>query len=373
MSVFTKSFESQNARTGILKTHHGSVQTPVFMPVGTKGTVKAMLPEQLKQMGFEIILGNTYHLHLRPGEKIVQKLGGLHKFMNWDRSILTDSGGYQVFSLSGKVTEDGVKFQSSYDGSEHFITPESSMQIQMDLGSDIIMAFDECTPFPATREQAEKSMMLSMRWAKRSREAMTRKESRFFGIVQGGMYKDLRMSSLDMLASMNCDGLALGGFSVGEPLETMYEIVSELVPKMPAQLPRYLMGVGTPKDLLIAVNSGVDMFDCVIPTRNARNGCLYTSRGVIKIKQARYFEDESPLDPDCHCNTCKHYSKAYLRHLFMNNEILASILHTTHNLHYYNQLMVEIRQAISGGLWPSFYDSKLKQFESHGDSSNIPE
>ena len=290
------------ARRGELTTYHGVVQTPVFMPVGTRGTVKAMLPEEIAAMGFEIILGNTYHLHLRPGENLIKKLGGLHKFMNWKKAILTDSGGFQVFSLSKlrKISEDGVNFQSSYDGNPCFLSPETSMQIQADLGADIIMSFDECTPFPAEKEVARKSMELSMRWARRSKEALLKispdKTHLFFGIVQGGMHLDLRKESADFLTELDCDGVAIGGLSVGEPIPLMHEMVEAVAPFLPQNKPRYLMGVGTPRDLIVAINSGVDMFDCVIPTRNARNGSLFTSEGVLIIKQAQYADDPRPLD-----------------------------------------------------------------------------
>jgi queuine tRNA-ribosyltransferase len=363
--------KSGNARLGVLATHHGEIQTPVFMPVGTKGTVKSMLPEELENIGFEIILGNTYHLHLRPGEKLVQKLGGLHKFMNWPKSILTDSGGFQVFSLSKlrKITEDGAHFQSHYDGAPCFISPEVSMQIQMDLGSDIIMAFDECTPYPATREQVLSSMELSMRWAERSRIAMTTKSSLFFGIVQGGMYLDLRSKSIDALKNIDCDGIAIGGLSVGEPIEMMHELVSAIGPQLPEDKPHYLMGVGTPYDLLVGINNGIDMFDCVLPTRNARNGSIFTSQGALSIKQARYAEDPKPLDPECSCSTCKNYSRAYLRHLFMNNEILASRLHTFHNLYFYNSLIKHARQAIKENTWPDFFKAQSVRLKTSLDSS----
>jgi queuine tRNA-ribosyltransferase len=357
MAIFEVLKKSQKARRGRLKTHHGVVETPVFMPVGTKGTVKAMPVESLHEIGFKIILGNTYHLHLRPGEGIVSEMGGLHKFMNWDRSILTDSGGFQVFSLSKirKLTEEGVEFRSHYDGSKLFLSPEKSMEIQMNLQSDIIMAFDECTPFPAEYEQAQKSMELSMRWALRSKQAMTRKESLFFGIVQGGMFLDLRKKSVEALSEINPDGFAIGGLSVGEPLELMHEMVNEVVPLLPEEKPHYLMGVGTPLDLLVGINAGVDMFDCVIPTRNARNGLCYTSRGTVVIKQAQYMRDPAPLDPDCECKVCKNYSRAYLRHLYVNDEILSSHLLTYHNLYFYNSLILKARQAIENDQWESFY------------------
>jgi queuine tRNA-ribosyltransferase len=362
------------ARRGELHTHHGVVQTPVFMPVGTKGTVKAMLTQELQEIGFEIILGNTYHLHLRPGEKLVHELGGLHKFMNWKRAVLTDSGGFQVFSLAKlrKLTEEGVKFQSHYDGSACFLSPEISMQIQMDLGADIIMAFDECTPYPATREQALESMELSMRWAERSRKAMTLKSSLFFGIVQGGMHLDLRAQSVEALKKLDCDGIAIGGLSVGEPLELMHQMANEVVPLLPQEKPRYLMGVGTPLDLLIGINAGVDMFDCVIPTRNARNGALYTSQGIASIKQAQYIKDAGPLDPQCECPTCRQYSRAYLRHLFINNEILASRLHTYHNLFFYNALIKQARVAIESGQWKSFFDEQIQKHKLSTTHSDNP-
>jgi queuine tRNA-ribosyltransferase len=354
------------ARRGELTTHHGIIQTPVFMPVGTKGTVKAMLTKELREIGFEIILGNTYHLHLRPGEETVKAVGGLHQFMNWQNGILTDSGGFQVFSLAKlrKITEDGVSFQSHYDGTTCFLSPEVSMKIQMDLGSDIIMAFDECTPYPATIEEAGKSMELSMRWALRSRNAMTLQSSLFFGIVQGGMHLELRKKSIELLKEMNCDGIALGGLSVGEPLSLMHEMTRSLGPLLPPELPHYLMGVGTPLDLLIGIDSGIDMFDCVMPTRMARNGSLFTSQGQINIKKADYAKDGGPLDPECPCVTCKEYSRAYLRHLYVNNEILASRLHTYHNLHFYHQLILDSRKAIEENRWQEFFKGKQKIFDS---------
>jgi queuine tRNA-ribosyltransferase len=365
--TFTLTKTHGGARRGVLRTHHGEVQTPVFMPVGTKGTVKAMTTHELHEIGFQIILGNTYHLHLRPGEKLVKELGGLHKFMNWNGSILTDSGGFQVFSLAKmrKLTEEGVTFQSHYDGTKLFVTPEVSMQIQMDLGSDIIMSFDECTPYPATIEGARQSMELSMRWAERSRNAMTRKESLFFGIVQGGMFTELRQESVEALNKLDCDGLAIGGLSVGEPIEMMREMANKVAPMLPKDKPRYLMGVGTPLDLLIAINAGIDMFDCVIPTRNARNGLLYTSHGTISIKQAQYLNDGGPLDPECDCSTCTQYSRAYLRHLFMNNEILASRLHTYHNLYFYNGFIEKCRAALDDGRWNEFFDEQRTALTRH--------
>ncbi len=353
-----------NARAARLNTNHGIIETPVFMAVGTRATVKAMTPEELKSSGCQVVLGNTYHLHLRPGEKTIAKLGGLHKFMNWDKPILTDSGGFQVFSLSQlrKLTEEGVEFRSHLDGNKHFISPEVSMQIQMDLGSDIIMAFDECLPYPATREQTIESMDMTFRWLKRSKDAMTRKESLLFGIVQGGLDRATRLKSLEQITSVDLPGYAMGGFSVGEPIELMHKLVQETVPEMPKNKPRYLMGVGTPLDLILAIDSGIDMFDCVLPTRVARNGTLYTWQGKVSIKRNEFREDPSPLDPECDCYTCKNYSKAYLRHLFVSNEILSSRLNSIHNLHFYFQLMSKARAAIRQGRWAEYRNFCLGRF-----------
>ncbi len=355
-----------DARRAQLTTAHGVVNTPIFMPVGTKATVKAMLPEEVRDLGAEIILGNTYHLHLRPGEKLIQNFGGLHKFMNWHGPILTDSGGFQVFSLSSlrKITEKGVEFRSSVDGSKFFMSPEDSMQIQMDLGTDIVMAFDECTPFPATREQVLESMELTHRWLARCKEAMTDPRKLLFGIVQGGIHEDLRLKSLEEVSSLDLPGTALGGFSVGEPIFLMHDLVKKIGPQMPAHKPRYLMGVGTPLDLILSVDSGIDMFDCVMPTRVARNGFLFTWGGIVRIKKNQYKDDPSPLDPECRCYTCKNYSRAYLRHLYMSGEILASRLNTIHNLHFYLNLMKEVRLAIEEGRWASYRDRALTRFVS---------
>jgi len=344
------------ARRGTLWTARGPIQTPVFMAVGTKATVKAMTPEELKECGTQIVLGNTYHLHLRPGEKLIQKMGGLHKFMNWHGPILTDSGGFQVFSLSQlrTMSEEGVEFRSHLDGGKYFISPEKSMEIQMDLGSDIIMAFDECLKYPATDEEIKTSMDLTHRWLIRSKAAMTRSESLLFGIVQGGLSLQHRKYSLDQVTSVDLPGYALGGFSVGEPIELMHDLVPQIAPLMPKHKPRYLMGVGTPLDLILAIDGGVDMFDCVMPTRVARNGTLYTWRGKVSIKRNEYREDNSPLDPECDCYTCRTYSKAYLRHLFLSGEILGSRLNTIHNLHFYMALMSRARQAIEQKKWAEF-------------------
>jgi queuine tRNA-ribosyltransferase len=352
------------ARRGTLMTAHGSFETPTFMAVGTKATVKAMTPEELKECGTQVVLGNTYHLHLRPGEKLIRKMGGLHKFMNWNGPILTDSGGFQVFSLSGlrTMSEEGVEFRSHLDGVKHFLSPEKSMEIQMDLGSDIIMAFDECLKYPATHDEIKKSMDLTHRWLLRSKAAMTRPESLLFGIVQGGLSLEHRRYSMAQVTSVELPGYALGGFSVGEPIELMHELVKVIGPEMPAEKPRYLMGVGTPLDLILSVDSGIDMFDCVMPTRVARNGTLYTWQGKVSIKRNEYREDSSPLDPECDCYTCKNYSKAYLRHLFLSGEILGSRLNTIHNLHFYMTLMRKAREAIEEGRWKAFRDFCVTRF-----------
>ncbi len=357
---------SDEARSARLSTAHGEIETPVFMAVGTRATVKAMTPEELLASGCQVVLGNTYHLHLRPGEKTVAALGGLHKFMNWQKPILTDSGGFQVFSLSSlrKLSEKGVEFRSHLDGTKLFIGPEKSMEIQMDLGSDIIMAFDECLPYPATREQTIESMQLTYRWLHRSKEAMTREKSMLFGIVQGGLELDLRLESLQQITSVDLPGYALGGLSVGEPIEMMHELVRKVAPKMPANKPRYLMGVGTPLDLILAIDSGIDMFDCVMPTRTARNGTLFTWQGRVSIKRAEYKEDPGPLDPECDCYTCRTYSRGYLRHLFLANEILSARLNTIHNLHFYFSLLAKARAAIRGGTWPEYRDFCLTRFVS---------
>ncbi|MBO9665959.1 MAG: tRNA guanosine(34) transglycosylase Tgt [Bdellovibrio sp.] len=364
LGEFTVHKTEGNARRATLMTAHGPIQTPVFMAVGTKATVKAMTPEELKECGTQVVLGNTYHLHLRPGEKTIAKMGGLHKFMNWHGPILTDSGGFQVFSLSQlrNMSEEGVEFRSHLDGAKHFISPEKSMEIQMDLGSDIIMAFDECLQYPATDEEINKSMALTYRWLLRSKAAMTRKESLLFGIVQGGLSLEHRLKSMEQICSVDLPGYALGGFSVGEPIHLMHELLPHVAPKMPANKPRYLMGVGTPTDLIIAIDSGIDMFDCVMPTRVARNGTIFTWQGKVSIKRSEYKEDPSPLDPECDCYTCVNYSKAYLRHLFLSGEILGSRLNTIHNIHFYMKLMEKAREAIAEGRWAAFRDDCLTRF-----------
>lgn len=368
LGEFTVHKTEGNARRATLMTAHGPVQTPVFMAVGTKATVKAMTPEELKECGTQVVLGNTYHLHLRPGESTVKKMGGLHKFMNWHGPILTDSGGFQVFSLSKlrNMSEEGVEFRSHLDGAKHFISPEKSMEIQMDLGSDIIMAFDECLQYPATDEQIDKSMALTYRWLLRSKAAMTRKESLLFGIIQGGLSLEHRLKSLEQITSVDLPGYALGGFSVGEPIHLMHELLPHVAPKMPANKPRYLMGVGTPTDLIIAIDSGIDMFDCVMPTRVARNGTIFTWQGKVSIKRSEYKEDPSPLDPECDCYTCTNYTKAYLRHMFLSGEILGSRLNTIHNIHFYMKLMEKAREAIAEGRWAAFRDDCLTRFVKKG-------
>ncbi len=345
------------ARRGELRTLHGTVQTPVFMPVGTQATVKGVTPENLRELGAQIILGNTYHLYLRPGHELIQKLGGLHRFMNWDGPILTDSGGFQIFSLQqlAKISEEGAAFKSHLDGADLFLSPESAVAVQEALGSDIMMCLDTCIPYPAERRQAEEATALTGRWAARCRSAQGESGQLLFGIIQGGMYPELRARSLAELVEIGFDGYAIGGLSVGEPENLMYEICEETAAAMPADQARYLMGVGTPRNLVEAVYRGIDMFDCVMPTRNARNGMLFTSTGRLVIKNARYREDPRPPDEECDCYTCRHYSRAYLRHLYVARELLSSHLMTVHNLHYYTALMAEMRRAIADDNFPAFY------------------
>ncbi len=353
---FTLHKQDGLARRGTLKLKHGEVQTPAFMPVGTYGTVKAMSPLDLKEIDAHIVLGNTFHLWLRPGLEVIAAHGGLHQFMGWDGPILTDSGGFQVWSLGAlrKISEEGVKFRSPINGDSCFLTPEESMRIQKVLNSDIVMIFDECTPYPATVKEANDSMQLSLRWARRSKDAHAGNENALFGIIQGGMYEDLRDVSLKGLTDIDFDGYAIGGLSVGEPKEDMLRILAHTAPKMPVNKPRYLMGVGTPEDLVAAVSQGIDMFDCVMPTRNARNGWLFTQHGDIKIKNATYKTDINPLDADCSCYTCQNFSRAYLHHLHKLGEILGSRLNTIHNLHYYQVLMAGMRGAIEYGTFEAF-------------------
>ena len=346
------------ARRGRLRLAHGVVETPAFMPVGTYGTVKAMTPEELAGLGTQIVLGNTFHLMLRPGPEVIAAHGGLHRFMNWHKPILTDSGGFQVFSLAQlrKITEEGVRFQSPLDGSEVQLTPERSMDMQRTLRSDIAMAFDDCTPYPATEAQARESMERSMRWAARGHAHYYRDEppGGLFGIVQGGMHTALRLASLESLMQRQWPGFAVGGLAVGEPEAERLRVLEEVVPHLPADRPRYLMGVGFPEDIVAAVARGIDMFDCVIPTRHARNGHLFTHAGVINIRNSSHASDLAPVDPLCECYTCSHYSRAYLRHLDRCNEILGSRLNTLHNLHFYQALLRDIRKALDEGSFAAF-------------------
>lgn len=354
------------ARRGRVNTPHGPIETPVFMPVGTAGTVKAMKPEEVRDMGAQIILGNTYHLYLRPGHEVVKAAGGLHKFMNWERAILTDSGGFQVFSLGAmrKISEEGVEFRSHIDGSKHMLSPEKSMEIQNALGSDIMMAFDECAPYPADRNYVKNSLERTTRWLKRCKEYHKNTEQQsLFGIMQGGMYKDLRKQSAEEIVELDLPGYAIVGLSVGEPKEIMYEVMDDCVDYLPADKPRYLMGVGSPDCLFEGVERGIDMFDCVLPTRIARHGMAMTSQGRVNIKNAKYERDFTPLDPNCDCYTCRNYSKAYLRHLFKSDEILSSMLMTTHNLHFLVNTMAGIRKAIEED---RFLEYKKEFYDSYG-------
>ncbi len=363
------------ARHGAFETPHGVVHTPAFMPVGTQGAVKGTLFKDLEEAGAEIILGNTYHLHLRPGDELIARAGGLHRFIGWDRPILTDSGGYQVFSLAERrtITEDGAEFQSHIDGSRHHLSPESAVDIQARLGSDIAMVLDECLAYPATRDTAAASMQRSVRWAQRGRNHLQRLRSSpeaevivsnagqaQFGIVQGGVFADLRCESAEATQAIGFEGYAIGGLSVGEPIPVMYEIVEVTAPRLPAAQPRYLMGAGTPEDLVESVARGIDMFDCVLPTRNARNGQLFTSQGRLNIRNARYAEDQTPPDPACRCYTCRRHSRAYLRHLHLSGEMTAAALNTLHNLTFYLDTMKRIREAIAFGTFDTFRQEFLR-------------
>jgi len=358
--------ENGFARRGRMRLPHGTVETPVFMPVGTQATVKSLTPADLTDdIEASIILGNTYHLMLRPGADLIEKMGGLHRFMAWDRPILTDSGGFQVWSLGElrKIEAHGVRFRSHIDGAEVFLGPKESMHIQRKLGSDIVMAFDECTPYPASEKEANDSMQMSMRWAAQCREALPiNNQQALFGIVQGGMYPDLRLESLQSVADIDFEGIAIGGLSVGEPKEEMMAMLDTLAPHLPAEKPHYVMGVGTPDDLIEGIDRGIDMFDCVMPSRNARNGTLFTDDGKINIKNLKHFDEKQPIMQDCNCYTCKNFSRAYLRHLYMAKEILSSRLNTLHNLHYYCDLMRRARNALEKGNWPEFRDGFLQRY-----------
>ncbi|HIJ94601.1 MAG TPA: tRNA guanosine(34) transglycosylase Tgt [Desulfuromonadales bacterium] len=360
---------SCRARLGSLKTGHGIVETPIFMPVGTNATVKAMTPEDLHDVQARIVLANTYHLYLRPGHRLVEQMGGLHRFMNWDGAILTDSGGFQVFSLGElrKISEAGVKFQSHIDGSYHMLTPELAIHIQEALGADVIMCFDECPPATAAYDYVSRSLELTSRWARRCKDAHSRVGQQLFGIIQGGMHYDLRARSVNEICSIGFDGYALGGLSVGEQKEQMYGVMECCSTLLPQDAPRYIMGIGSPEDLVEAIWHGYDMFDCVMPTRNARNGMLFTSQGRINIKAKIYEDDAGPLDPECNCRVCKNYSRAYLRHLYRAGEILASQLHTYHNLYFYLDLMRRARAAIQNNTFDSF----RHQFKSKYHSNTI--
>src|SRR5512139_2292898 len=356
---FTLHNTSGRARRGTIELAHGKVETPAFMPVGTYGTVKAMSPQELRDIGAHIVLGNTFHLWLRPGLEVIAAHGGLHGFMSWDGPILTDSGGFQVFSLGElrKITGGGVEFRSPVNGDKCFLSPEESMRIQKVLNSDIVMIFDECTPYPADEKTAGESMRMSLRWAERSKKAHEGNSNALFGIVQGGMHEKLRDESLAELDNIGFDGFAIGGLSVGEPKEDMLRILQHTAPQLPANKPRYLMGVGTPEDLVDGVEQGIDMFDCVMPTRNARNGHLFTRFGDVRIKNAQYRMDTRPLDEQCSCYTCRNFSRAYLHHLHRLGEILGARLNTIHNLHYYQELMRGIRAAIEAGRYAEFQES----------------
>ncbi len=350
---------STAARLGKIVTSHGTVHTPAFMPVGTQGAVKSMLPEEIKNCGAEIILSNTYHLYLRPGYEIIKKIGGLHRFMNWSGPILTDSGGFQVYSLGAlrKITPDGVVFHSHIDGSKHFLSPQKAIEIQEALNSDIMMCLDECTPYPATFLQAKESLALTVKWADLCIKSRNNTAQALFGIIQGGIYPDLRKEAVEQLRHFDFDGYALGGVSVGEPKEIMYKITDSITPLLPETKPRYLMGVGTPADIVFAVSRGIDMFDCVIPTRCARHGLLFTNTENVVIKNARWREDNNPIEQTCDCYTCRNYSRAYLRHLYVTGEILAMILNTIHNIRHYMRLMENIRLAISESRFEEFKKS----------------
>jgi queuine tRNA-ribosyltransferase len=367
-SIFKKQGQSKKARAGIITTAHGQIETPIFMPVGTRASVKTMWQEDLEEMNAQIILGNTYHLYLRPGHELIEKVGGgLHGFMKWDRAILTDSGGYQVFSLSSmnKVTEEGVTFQSHLDGSKHLISPEKSMEIQRALGSDIVMNFDECPALPATKDRLRESMELTLRWAKRCRDYQLKDHQNLFGIIQGGLHHDLRSECMERLKEIDFEGFALGGLSVGEKNEEMVSFLDNFVHTMPEDKPRYLMGVGKPLDILNGIRAGIDMFDCVLPTRNARNGQFLTSHGPLNIKKERFKEDLLPPDPECSCKVCKKYSRSYIRHLYTVGEYLAGNMITYHNLHFYLQMTRNARTAILNDQFDEFYTKFYNSYQSN--------
>lgn len=367
MGIFKLEGKSKNARAGTITTSHGEIKTPIFMPVGTRASVKSMTQEDLETMGAQIILGNTYHLYLKPGHELIEKMGGLHKFMTWEKPILTDSGGFQVFSLSGlnKITEEGVTFQSHIDGSKHLLSPEKSMEIQKALGSDIVMIFDECPKLPATKETLRTSMELTLRWAKRCRDYELKEHQNLFAIIQGGLHLDLRTECMERMIEMDFPGYALGGLSVGEKNEEMVEFCNKFVPTMPEDKPRYLMGVGKPLDILNGIRAGLDMFDCVLPTRNARNGQFLTAHGPLNIKKQRFIEDALPPDPNCDCKVCARYSRSYIRHLYNVGEYLAGQLITYHNLHFYLRMVENARSAILKDQFDDYYQEFYKAYTSN--------
>jgi queuine tRNA-ribosyltransferase len=350
--------EEGRARLGIIRTQHGEIDTPVFMPVGTQGIVKATSPKDLKDMGIKVILANAYHLYLRPGDTLIREMGGIHKFAGWDGSVLTDSGGYQIFSLGvlREIKEDGVIFQSHIDGSRHFLTPEKVIEVQENIGADIIMCLDECVPYPSSYEYTRSSVELTSRWAQRCKDAKKPDGAMLFGIIQGGFYGDLRLKSADELINMDFDGYALGGLSVGEPKSIMWEMIDTVADMLPHNKPKYLMGLGFPEDIVEGVRRGIDMFDCVIPTRHARNGSLFTRDGRINIKHAKHVKDENPIDETCKCYTCRTFSRAYLRHLFVSHELSSYFLNTIHNIFFYNNLLKTIREALREGSFETFYE-----------------
>jgi queuine tRNA-ribosyltransferase len=366
MEYFKLQAQSGQARAGEIHTEHGVIKTPIFMPVGTRATVKSLWQEDLEELEAQIILGNTYHLFLRPGHELIERMGGLHKWMTWDRPILTDSGGFQVFSLSdlNKVTEEGVKFQSHIDGSYHMLSPEKSMEIQKSLGSDIVMIFDECPKLPASKERLRESMELTLRWAKRCHDYKLQDHQQLFSIIQGGLHEDLREECMERLIELDFPGYALGGLSVGEKNDEMVSFLNSFTPKMPKQKPRYLMGVGKPIDILNGIRAGIDMFDCVLPTRNARNGQFLTSHGPLNVKKERFKEDGLPPDPDCDCKVCKRYSRSYIRHLFNVGEYLAGQLISYHNIHFYLRMVEEARQAIFDDKFEEYYKQFTKKYTS---------
>ena len=371
MFEYTLEAKCGNARAGVLKTPHGEIKTPIFMPVGTRGSVKAVSPRELNEINAQIILGNTYHLYLRPGHKLIEKAGGLHKFMSWDKPILTDSGGFQVMSLAGlrKITEEGCRFQSHIDGSYHMFSPEKVIEIENALGADIIMSFDECPPYPATKKYVADSLARTLRWAKRGKDAHKNQEKQaLFGIVQGGVHEDLREESAKKLMEMDFPGYSIGGLAVGEIKEEMYRITNFLNPILPVNKPRYLMGVGTPMNLLENIGNGIDMFDCVMPTRNARKGTVFTMKGKLILKSARYKEDFTPIDPDCQCYACQNFSRAYIRHLFNVNEFLALRLASIHSLHFYLELVGKAREHIFAGTYEIFKNEMAKVLDITIDS-----